>query len=66
MNTVQFLLAPTDYTKGEMKVFFPTLHVRSIQYEFSPLLEAPPIFSTRLITPSGTSSINGGSCLKTY
>lgn len=34
-----------------------TLQVISKPYEFSPRLDAPPIFSTRLIAPSGTSSI---------
>lgn len=31
-------------------------------YEFSPLLDAPPIFSTRLMAPRGTSSITTTSC----
>ncbi len=39
-----------------------TLQKISMPYEFSPRLVAPPTFSTRVMTPSGTSRINGGSC----
>ncbi len=38
-----------------------TLQNISMPYEFSPRLVAPPTFSTRVITPRGTSKINGGS-----
>lgn len=38
-----------------------TLHAVSSPYEFSPRLEAPPIFSTLLITPREASRTNGGS-----
>lgn len=33
-------------------------------YEFTPLLVAPPIFSTKLARPKGTSRMNGGSYKK--
>lgn len=58
-KTFKKICSPSPVVKHRYKF---TLHTISSPYEFSPRLEAPPIFSTLLITPKDASRTKGGSC----